>query len=87
MVKITQEHGYYTTDDLGRFHSFNNEPAIVVNSFSTIDENEEEIITEGYKAWYKDGQLHRENDLPAVIRDNGKEFYYVNGEFIREENK
>jgi uncharacterized protein CbrC (UPF0167 family) len=87
MVRKETEHGYYTTDELGRFHSFNDEPAIVVNSYSTMDENEVETITEGYQAWYKNGELHRDNDLPAVIRDNGTKFYYIDGQFIREENE
>jgi hypothetical protein len=36
MVRKETEHGYYTTDELGRFHSYNDEPAIVVNSYERV---------------------------------------------------
>ena len=77
--------GYYTTDEYGRYHSYNDEPAVVVETHMEENESQELIECQGYKAWYKDGQIHRDNDLPAVIHDSGKKFWYNNGNFIREE--
>jgi len=84
-MRVEQEHGYYTTDSSDRFHSENNEPAIVIYDYVEKDENDEDINIEGYMAWYTNGILHRENDLPAVIRNGGKKFWYENGNYIREE--
>jgi len=39
MERIEQEHGYYTIDELGRFHSYNDEPAIVVADHVANDMN------------------------------------------------
>ena len=83
-MRIEQEHGYYTADLDGKFHSENDEPAIVINDY-TEKNDDEEITVEGYMAWYTNGILHRENDLPAVIRNGGKKFWYENGNYIREE--
>jgi hypothetical protein len=33
----------------------------------------------GTKVWYKDDELHRDNDLPAIETTNGDKFYYKNG--------
>jgi len=39
----------------------------------------------GDKNWCNNaGQLHRENDLPAVIYENGSKFWYKNGNLHRE---
>jgi hypothetical protein len=35
--------------------------------------------TSGDQFWYKDGDLHRDDDLPAVIWDDGSQFWYKNG--------
>ena len=82
-MKVQQEHGYYTIDLDGKFHSENDEPAIVINSHEDVIMNgdiEDIEMVEGYKAWYSHGFLHRENN-PAIIRENGEELYYLNGEF------
>jgi antitoxin component YwqK of YwqJK toxin-antitoxin module len=43
-----------------------------------IDEN-------GIEYWYKNGQLHRDNDLPAVISSKGSyESWYKNGNLHRD---
>lgn len=77
--------GYYTTDEQGRFHSYNDEPAIVIATHYESQESSEELVeVEGYKAWYKEGKLHREG-APAVIRDSGKKFWYENENLIKEE--
>jgi len=33
--------------------------------------------------WYKNGKLHRDNDKPAIIWNNGDMSWYINGKFIR----
>jgi len=45
------------------------------------------IITEfGTKRWFnKADELHRDNDLPAVIWKDGYKEWWINGEFIRSE--
>jgi len=36
----------------------------------------------GNRRWYnKEGKLHRENDMPAVIRKDGTNFWYINGTY------
>ncbi len=78
MNKTTNENGYCTFDEAGQFHSYNDEPAILVeNHFVTTDTGEQEEVF-GYKAWYKNGKIHREN-APAIIRNTGEEFYYLEG--------
>jgi hypothetical protein len=76
MEKIQIRGGYYTINEYGRFHSYNDEPAISIETFTSIDPDGQEYVFEGYKSWLSDGKLHRENG-PAVIRDDGKEYYYI----------
>ena len=38
----------------------------------------------GDKEWYINGNLHRENDQPAIVRKNGDKQWYVNGRLHRE---
>lgn len=38
------------------------------------------------KIWTKDGVLHRDNDLPAVIHANGSEEWWFNGKRHRNNN-
>jgi len=39
----------------------------------------------GNKSWYdSQGELHRENDLPAYISANGSKFWYINGKRHRD---
>jgi len=40
----------------------------------------------GVQEWYKDGKLHRDDDLPAVIRTNGKREWYRLGKLHRDNN-
>ena len=42
----------------------------------------------GTEIWYnKDCQIHRENDLPAMIKPNGAKYWYFNGKQFRENGK
>ena len=86
MVRYNTTYGYYTLNENNQYHSENDEPAIVEASRIEYEgEDNIEIHIDGYKAWYKNGRLHREEG-PAVIRDCGTKFYYLNGQLIREEN-
>ena len=38
----------------------------------------------GYQAWYRNGQKHREGDLPAGIYPNGDRVWYQNGQRHRQ---
>ena len=38
----------------------------------------------GNQAWFKNGQLHRDNDLPAVIHINGTQKWYQDGKLHRD---
>ena len=43
-----------------------------------------EIDEDGTQKFYNEnGQLHRDNDLPAIIRADGTQFWYHNGELIK----
>jgi len=51
------------------------EPAPIIDEF-------------GNQRWVnKDGQFHRENDLPALIYKDGSKSWFKNGEFIRHERR
>ena len=85
MVKIDLTHGWYTVDENNKYNSYNDQPAISVSSHLEIGENDESFDVEGFDAWYKHGELHRDNDLPAMIKNNGNKYWYINGIFIRYE--
>jgi hypothetical protein len=44
----------------------------ILSNYAKIDSN-------GDKYWYKYGKLHRDHDLPAIIRKNGTKIWYQNG--------
>jgi len=58
-----------------KLNSDNDEPALI------IYRNGECI-----KKWYKDGVLHRDNNMPAVIDSLGYKSFYSNGKFISNNN-
>ena len=50
------------------------------------EEDKKEIeLTSRYVAFKKNGSWHRDNDLPAVVYDDGEKNWYENGDFIRYE--
>jgi hypothetical protein len=62
---------------------------ILRNGFSKVKESSctKEIDEEGNERWYnKDHQLHRNNDLPAVISLDGSKYWYKNGKYYRDNN-
>jgi hypothetical protein len=57
----------------GKFHSFNDQPAI--------------IWTNGTKWWYYHGEIHRDNDQPAIINSGGTKMWYQHGELHRDNDQ
>lgn len=60
-----------------------------------IFENEKLVITEkqlsilvlaykGDQYWFKNGKLHRDTDLPALIRADGSQYWFRKGKFHRD---
>ena len=39
---------------------------------------------DGVQCWYQNGQLHRDNDLPAIIYANGEKVWYQNDQIHRD---
>lgn len=60
---ITNVHISYRIFDVA--HSIFDEPSVITKS--------------GIKAWYKNGLLHRTNNMPAVIWPDGTGEYWING--------
>ena len=58
-MRVEQELWYYTIDELGRFHSEWDEPAIVVNDY--LKEKEDWVYepVSWYKARYENGKFLR----------------------------
>jgi len=56
---------YWERHDLQGYHRLNNKPAL--------------MYLDGYAAWYVNGFRHR-TDGPALIYENGTEFYFLNDE-------
>ena len=42
------------------------------------------LACKGNQYWYKNGHLHRDNDLPASIYPDGSQFWYQNGQRHRD---
>jgi len=57
--------GYLNEKGIFIHHSFDDEPAI--------------ICDDGAKFWFKDGLIHRDNNLPARIWSDGNYTFYKNG--------
>jgi hypothetical protein len=57
-----------------------------INKYAEVDIDEPtEIDNDKTKRWYnKAGQLHRDNDLPAVIYADGSQIWYQNGKLHRD---
>lgn len=66
-------------------------PAVVyggqreVSWYPTLLEGPYEVDPDlkGVSAWYHDGKLHRDNDLPAVVSTNGMKEWYQHGKVHR----
>lgn len=49
-----------------------------------IDDVKVYIQKSGTRRWYKHGQLHKDNDLPAIIFADGIKIWYKDGEIHRD---
>jgi hypothetical protein len=57
-----------------------------MNINDTFEHLKYNIVTDDYgniRYYNKDGQLHRENDKPAVIDADGTQEWWMNGNFIK----
>ncbi len=70
--KIIMNNYYWTNAKTGYTESFNDQPCVVFMSG----------LYAGSKYWYKNGLRHRDNDKPAEISRDGREFYYLDGKKI-----
>jgi hypothetical protein len=43
------------------------------------------VCENGDKLWFKNGKLHREDDLPAAEYSNGRKEWWVDGDLIKME--
>jgi hypothetical protein len=57
-----------TKNKFGLLNSYNDQPSLIEN---------------GNLYWHKDGLLHRDNDLPSMIMNNGDKYWYTNGNIGR----
>jgi hypothetical protein len=78
----------------GKWHSFNDMPAIIYNNgtrgwlrHGVIHRDNDQpaiIYSNGTREWYQNGLRHRNNDLPAVVRsDVNKEWYHYGKRIYR----
>jgi hypothetical protein len=56
----------------GKFHSFNDQPAV--------------IWTNGTQWWYHHGEIHRDNDRPAIV-NYGTQDWVQHGQFHRDNDQ
>ena len=52
-----------------------------------LSNNIQVIISVYSIEWYKDGEVHRDNDQPALIWESGRQCWYKNGKQHRDNNK
>jgi len=71
MTNLSEANPQMTKDQEAMWNRLK-EPAPIINKY-------------GDKCWYnKAGELHRENDLPAVILEDGSKGWYKNGKLHRD---
>jgi antitoxin component YwqK of YwqJK toxin-antitoxin module len=79
---INNEYGTFVILEDRIFHIENNH-IFDVGPISEEDKKELELV-DWYVVFRKNGQLHRDNDLPAVIYANGEKEWYQNGQLHRD---
>ena len=70
--------------------SYNNEYVKSVNVEGlphSIDDKPAMVVKGQGKFWYKDGNLHRDNDQPAAEWDDGSLEFWTNGKKIKKLSK
>ena len=55
--------------------------------FNNYDSDFAFIYSDGTKCWYKNNQLHRDNDQPAIIYSSGSKHWYKNGQRHRDNDQ
>lgn len=79
----------------GRLHNFDDLPAVIWTDAHTYYFDENDFVQGGYSfprtaggsAWFRNGYLHRDNDLPAVIEIGGWSKWYQNGLLHRDDDR
>ena len=65
------EYGELCTKLDGKYHSFDDKPALIDTMCCA-------------QLWYKEGKRHRDGDLPALIYANGTQCWYKEGKLHRD---
>lgn len=63
----------YIVDSLGRLVSYN-----AIGQLHSFDDKPSLVSYNGTLYCYKNGQYHRENNLPAIVYPNGDNEYWKN---------
>lgn len=58
--------GFIYTESENKYHSFDDRPAVIYNNGSS-------------RYWYRNGKLHRDGDMPAIIISDDTQYWYKNG--------
>ncbi len=82
IININDEKFYYLNDEEIDIEQWKKEN---IKAEKIVTDDECEISSNGTKRWYKDGKLHRDNDLPAIVYHTGSKLWYKNG-FRHREN-
>jgi antitoxin component YwqK of YwqJK toxin-antitoxin module len=82
-------------EDILKGQELNNQESVEIRlddliiNISKEEKKKEDIFTsevddEGNQHWFKNGKLHRDNDLPAIIWASGNLEWYKNGKLHRD---
>jgi len=81
---ISNEHGTFVILEDKIFHI---ESDHVYDTGPISEEDKKELeLADWYVIFRKNRQLHRDNDLPAIVCVDGTKSWYQNGIFIRRED-
>jgi len=65
------------------FYKLNKNYHLILKEENDIQEATD---THGTQFWFKNGEMHRDKDLPAIIFYNGTQYWYKNGLIHRDNN-
>lgn len=57
---------------------------VLVQPHGLVVIKKNDIYKKGDKVWYKEGRVHRDGDLPAIIRVSGKQEWWQNNRQYRD---